>query len=141
MVGNEVSNRFGIRIILKDPESFLLVKETLTRLGVASNRTKTLYQSAHILHKQGEYYICHFKEMFKLDGKPSDISEEDYGRRNLITKLLCDWGLVILPTSETIGEMLPMSGLKIISHKDKENWELISKYTVGNKSRDVNGNR
>lgn len=138
---NEVSNRFGIRIILKDPESFLLVKETLTRLGVASNRTKTLYQSAHILHKQGEYYICHFKEMFKLDGKPSDISEEDFGRRNLITKLLCDWGLVILPTSETIGEMLPMSGLKIISHKDKENWELISKYTVGNKSRDVNGNR
>lgn len=140
VVVNEVPTNFGIKITLKGPCDFLVVKETLTRLGVASNSKKTLYQSANILHKQGEYYICHFKELFKLDGKPSDISQDDYGRRNLIAKLLCDWGLVYLVEPEIMRDMIPMSRLKIISHKDKENWELISKYTVGNKPRDINGN-
>ena len=137
---NGVPSNFGVKITLKDPESFLLVKETLTRLGVASNKTQSLYQSCHILHKQGEYYICHFKEMFILDGKPSNLSDEDYGRRNLITKLLCDWGLVFLSNPEIQDKMRPMSGLKIISHRDKENWQLIAKYTIGNKSFE-SGNR
>jgi len=130
-----VIENFGIRISLKDPESFLLVKETLTRVGVASNKTTTLYQSAHILHKQGEYYICHFKEMFKLDGKPSDISEEDLSRRNLIAKLLEDWGLVTVLDSEKLAMLSPMSAVKILSFKDKETWQLVAKYTIGNKGR------
>lgn len=126
-------DNFGIKIALKDPESFLLVKETLTRLGVASNTTKTLYQSAHILHKQGEYYICHFKEMFKLDGKPSDISEEDLSRRNLIAKLLEDWGLIRVLDVEKLAMVSSMSSVKILSFKDKETWQLVAKYTIGNR--------
>lgn len=133
MVEQNVLVDFGINITLKTPESFLVVKETLTRLGVASNKTKTLYQSCHILHKQSEYYICHFKELFMLDGKRSDISEEDYGRRNLITKLLCDWGLVTLTAATKIPDnMILMHSLKIISHRDKEKWQLVPKYNIGN---------
>src|ERR1035437_6503900 len=109
------STTFGVKIELKDPESFLLVKETLTRIGVSSNKTKTLYQSAHILHKQGRYFICHFKEMFKLDGKPSDISEEDLSRRNLIATLLEDWGLVKVLDIEKLAMIAPMSSVKILS--------------------------
>lgn len=124
---------FGVKITLKDPESFLLVKETLTRIGVASNKTKTIYQSAHILHKQGEYYICHFKEMFKLDGKTSDISDEDLSRRNLIAKLLEDWGLVKVVEKEKLADVSPMSSVKILSFKDKDQWNLVAKYTIGTK--------
>lgn len=124
---------FGVKITLKDPESFLLVKETLTRIGVASNKTKTLYQSAHILHKQGEYYICHFKEMFKLDGKTSDISDEDLNRRNLIAKLLEDWGLVKVVEKEKLADVSPVSSVKILSFKDKDQWNLVAKYTIGTK--------
>lgn len=124
---------YGIEVELKTPESFLLVKETLTRLGVASNRTKTLYQSAHILHKQGKYYIMHFKEMFKLDGKPSDISEEDIQRRNLIAKLLKDWGLITVVDENAISMTGSVSNVKILSFKDKNDWELVAKYTIGNK--------
>lgn len=126
---------FGIKVSLKDPESFLLVKETLTRIGVPSNRTKTLYQSAHILHKQGEYYICHFKEMFKLDHKPSDISEEDLKRRNLIAKLLEDWGLVTIFDRSNLTNLAPLSSVKILSFKDKDEWQLVAKYTIGNKMK------
>lgn len=123
---------FGVKIELKDPESFLLVKETLTRIGVASNRTKTLYQSAHILHKQGSYYICHFKELFKLDGKPSDISDEDIQRRNLIAKLLSDWNLLtIVDPFELV--IASLSSVKVLSFKEKDIWTLTSKYTIGNK--------
>ena len=123
---------FGVKIELKDPESFLLVKETLTRIGVASNKTKTLYQSAHILHKQGSYYICHFKELFKLDGKPSDISEDDLHRRNLIAKLLGDWNLLtIVDPFELV--IASLSSVKVLSFKEKDNWTLTSKYTIGNK--------
>ena len=125
---------FGVKIELKDPEKFLLVKETLTRLGVASNRTKTLYQSCHVLHKRGDYFIVHFKELFKLDGKPSDISEEDYGRRNAIAKLLEDWGLVQVLDKQQLEPLGAMSSVKILSFKDKSNWQLVSKYTVGSKN-------
>lgn len=125
---------FGVRISLKDPESFLLVKETLTRIGVISNRTKTLYQSTHILHKQGEYYICHFKELFALDGKSTNISNEDYGRRNLIAKLLQDWGLVkVEDPTMLIDTLAPLSSVKILNFRDKNDWTLCSKYTIGNK--------
>jgi len=127
---------FGIKITLKDPESFLLVKETLTRLGVPSNRTKTLYQSAHILHKQGVYYICHFKEMFKLDHKHSDISEEDLQRRNLIAKLLEDWGLIKVIDEKDITDVAPLSAVKILSFKDKNEWQLVAKYTIGSREKE-----
>lgn len=135
---NKTSTEFGVKITLKDPESFLLVKETLTRIGVPSNKTKTLYQSAHILHKQGVYYICHFKEMFKLDGKPSDISEEDLSRRNLIAKLLEDWGLVKVVDVEKLAMISSLSSVKILSYKDKEEWQLIAKYTIGTKKKEFN---
>ena len=127
------STTFGVKIELKDPESFLLVKETLTRIGVASNKTKTLYQSAHILHKQGSYYICHFKELFKLDGKPSDISEDDLHRRNLIAKLLSDWNLLTINDLTDVANMASLSSVKVLSFKDKDSWTLTSKYTIGNK--------
>ena len=123
----------GVKISLKTPSDFLLVKESLTRIGVVSNKTKTLYQSAHVLHKQGNYYIIHFKELFLLDGKTSNISEEDYGRRNLIAKLLQDWGLLTVLESEKIKNQAPLSSIKILNFKDKENWALVAKYTIGNK--------
>jgi len=126
---------YGVKIELKEPESFLLVKETLTRLGVASNKNKVLYQSAHILHKQGSYYIVHFKEMFAIDGKPSDISEEDIQRRNLIIKLIKEWGLIKVIDEEKAANVAPMSAVKILSSKDKNEWQLIAKYTIGNKLR------
>jgi len=133
----------GIKIELKDPESFLLVKETLTRIGVASNKTKSLYQSVNILHKRGEYYLVHFKELFILDGKESNISEDDLNRRNLIAKLLEDWGLVMIVEKEDIATVAPLSSVKIISYKDKDSWNLVSKYTVGSKltKGEVNGNK
>ena len=137
----EAPSNFGIKITLKDPDAFLLVKETLTRLGVASNGTKTLYQSAHILYKHGEYYIAHFKELFVLDGRFSSISEEDIQRRNLITKLLSDWNLVTIVDDSFLNNLLPLSGLKVISHKDKDHWQLVPKYTIGNKTNYVNGNK
>lgn len=126
--------QYGIKISLKDPESFLLIKETLTRVGVASNKTSTLFQSCHILHKKGEYFIVHFKELFLLDGKPSDISEEDFSRRNLIVKLLEDWGLVTVIEPERIAMLAPMSSVKILSFKDKEKWTMVAKYTIGTKT-------
>lgn len=126
--------QIGVRITLESPEAFLLVKETLTRLGVISNKTKTLYQSAHILHKRGEYYIAHFKELFILDGKGSNISEDDIGRRNRIAKLLEDWGLVKIIDKNQIEHISPPSAVKIISYKDKGNWSLVAKYSIGTKA-------
>lgn len=122
----------GIRITLEKPDDFLLVKETLTRVGVASNRTKTLYQSAHIFHRRGEYYIMHFKELFKLDGKPTNISEEDYDRRNLIASLLKDWGLVKILEPAKVEKKSPTSSIKILSFKDKDQWQCVAKYSIGN---------
>ena len=123
-----------IEVTLKEQEDFLKVRETLTRIGVASRKDKTLYQSCHILHKQGKYYIVHFKELFALDGKPTDFSDEDKGRRNTISNLLAEWGLVdIVETNSTAEFIGPLSQIKIISHKEKEEWNLVAKYNIGRK--------
>lgn len=128
-----ISDLVEVRLIEED--DFLKVRETLTRIGVASKKDKVLYQSCHILHKQGHYYIVHFKELFALDGKPTDISENDLSRRNAIAKLLEDWGLVEIVNKKQIETPEPifLSQVKIISHKEKGEWELIPKYNIGKK--------
>ena len=122
-----------VEVVLKSPDDFLKVRETLTRIGVASRSEKKLFQSCHILHKQGRYYIVSFKELFLLDGKTSDFSENDMQRRNRITKLLSDWGLVNLVNEDKIENVCSMSQIKIIPHKEKSEWELIPKYQIGSK--------
>ena len=120
-----------LEVILAEPDDFLKIRETLTRIGVASKKDNKLYQSCHILHKQGRYFITHFKELFLLDGKPSNLTENDVGRRNTIVTLMSDWGL--LETVKAIGETAPLNQIKIISHKDKSEWELCPKYNIGTK--------
>ena len=122
-----------VEVRLKQPDDFLKVRETLTRIGVASRNEKKLYQSCHILHKQGRYYIVHFKELFLLDGKNSDFSDNDYQRRNRITKLLSDWGLVDVVNETLIEDASSISQIKILPHKEKAEWELIPKYSIGSK--------
>ncbi len=122
-----------VEVVLKSPDDFLKVRETLTRIGVASRSEKKLFQSCHILHKQGRYYIVSFKELFLLDGKTSDFSENDMQRRNRITKLLSDWGLVNLVNENKIENVCSMSQIKIIPHKEKGDWQLIPKYQIGSK--------
>lgn len=124
----------GVEIRLKEEDDFLKVKETLTRIGVASRKEDILYQSCHILHKQGRYAIVHFKELFELDGKASNFSDEDRGRRNVIAKLLQDWGLLEIVDEESVASpVAPMSQIKILPYKEKGNWELVSKYAIGKK--------
>ena len=127
-----------VEIRLKQPDDFLKVKETLTRIGVASKKDKTLYQSCHILHKQSRYYIVHFKELFMLDGKPSNFSDNDAARRNTIVNLLAEWDLIEKVDSNKIDEdnVVPINQLKIISFKKKDEWELVAKYNIGNKKND-----
>ncbi len=122
-----------VEVTLKSPDDFLKVRETLTRIGVASRSEKKLFQSCHILHKQGRYFIVSFKELFLLDGKTSDFSENDMQRRNRITKLLSDWGLVDLVNESVIENVCSMSQIKIIPHKEKSEWNLIPKYQIGSK--------
>ena len=123
-----------VEIKLKADDDFLKIKETLTRMGVASKKTKTLFQSCHILHKQGKYYIVHFKELFSLDGKPSDFTDEDEGRRNCIAKLLEEWGLLqIVDKAKIEMPMIPVSKLKIIPFKEKNECDLVAKYNIGKK--------
>ena len=122
-----------VEIRLNQPDDFLKVRETLTRIGVASRGENRLYQSCHILHKQGRYFIVHFKELFLLDGKVSDFSENDLQRRNRITKLLSDWGLVNVVDEERIEELAPINQSKILPYKEKKEWELIPKYSIGSK--------
>lgn len=123
-----------IEIKLNEQDDFLKVRETLTRIGVSSRKEKVLYQSCHILHKQGKYYLVHFKEMFALDGKPSNISENDIQRRNAIAKLLEEWGLIEIVNSQLmIDNIAPIHQIKIISYKEKNEWELVSKYSMGKK--------
>ena len=123
-----------IEVSLKQDDDFLKVRETLTRIGVASRKDRKLFQSCHILHKQGKYYIVHFKELFKLDGKPSSITDEDIGRRNTITNLLAEWGLIdIRVPNSTVDPIAPLSQVKIIPFKDKDQWELVAKYNIGKK--------
>jgi hypothetical protein len=128
----DLSNFVEIKLIEQD--DFLKVKETLTRIGVSSRKERILYQSCHILHKQGHYYLVHFKEMFALDGKPSNISENDVQRRNAIATLLEEWGLVeILNPQIMLNNVAPIHQIKIISYKEKNDWELVSKYNMGKK--------
>jgi|TARA_B110000902_G_scaffold258246_1_gene327698 hypothetical protein len=120
-----------LEVVLKEPDDFLKIRETLSRIGVASRKERKLYQSCHILHKQGKYYIVHFKELFALDGKNTNLSENDIARRNTIAKLLGDWGLVeIKGTTEPAA---PLSQIKIISFKEKDEWTLETKYNIGKK--------
>lgn len=122
----------GVEIRLGEEEDFLKIRETLTRIGIASKKDKILYQSCHILHKQGRYVILHFKELFALDGKPSNFSDEDKGRRNAITKLLEDWSLVkIEDPNQVKSPIASLSQIKILPHKEKSDWELIPKYSIG----------
>lgn len=122
---------YGIEVTLDEPDTFLKVKETLTRIGVASFKDKKLYQSCHLLHKKGKYYIVHFKELFALDGKLSSLSDDDIARRNTITKLLAEWGLVGVIDIKMLEPQSPVNSVKIIPHKEKYNWTLVSKYTIG----------
>ena len=122
-----------VEVKLKAPDDFLKVRETLTRIGVASRNENKLYQSCHILHKQGKYYIVHFKELFLLDGKHSDFSANDLQRRNRITKLLSDWGLVDVVDDTMIEDAASISQIKILPHKEKGEWELVPKYSIGSK--------
>ena len=127
-----------LEITLKQPDDFLKVRETLSRIGVASRKEKKLYQSCHILHKQGKYYIVHFKELFALDGKETNLSENDIGRRNRIASLLSDWGLVsVVGKTEPIA---PLSQIKIIAFKEKNDWTLETKYNIGKSKDSSDGN-
>ena len=130
-----------IQVHLKEPDDFLKVRETLTRIGVASRKEKKLYQSCHILHKKGQYYIVHFKELFALNGKMANLSSNDLQRRNRIIQLLSDWGLIEVANADTIVDAAPLSQIKVISYKDKGDWILESKYNIGRKktTAEVNG--
>ena len=131
MEGNNWTQEQMLEVTLKEPDDFLKIRETLSRIGVASRKERKLYQSCHILHKQGRYYIVHFKELFALDGKDTNLSENDIARRNSIAKLLNDWGLVnIIGNAENVA---PMSQIKIISFKEKNEWILETKYNIGKK--------
>lgn len=125
-----------LEVVLVQPDDFLKVRETLTRIGVASRKDKILYQSCHILHKQGRYYIVHFKELFALDGKLADISDNDLQRRNTIAKLLSDWGLVKILDQNKYADQAPLSQIKVIAYKDKDEWNLQAKYNIGKKRLD-----
>ena len=122
-----------VEVLLNEPDDFLKVRETLTRIGVASRKEKKLYQSCHILHKQGKYYIVHFKELFALDGKSANLSLNDVQRRNRIIQLLSDWGLITIKQPDTIVDVAPLSQIKVLSYKDKGGWNLESKYNIGKK--------
>ena len=122
-----------LEVTLNEPDDFLKVRETLTRIGVASRKENKLFQSCHILHKQGRYFIVHFKELFLLDGKKSNLEENDIARRNTISQLMSDWGLITIEESERAKPLAPLRQIKIIPYKEKGNWELCPKYNIGSK--------
>lgn len=122
-----------IEIILSEPDDFLKVRETLTRIGVASRKEKKLYQSCHILHKQGKYYIVHFKELFALDGKHANLTINDVQRRNRITQLLSDWGLITVVDQNEMSDIAPLNQIKVLAYKEKHEWTLETKYNIGKK--------
>lgn len=122
-----------VEVVLREPDDFLKVRETLTRIGVASRKEKKLYQSCHILHKQGRYYIVHFKELFALDGKRVNLTVNDVQRRNRITQLIADWGLIEVTDASVISDIAPLNQIKVLSYKDKNDWTLESKYNIGKK--------
>ena len=125
-----------VEVILNEPDDFLKVRETLTRIGVASRKEKKLYQSCHILHKQGRYFIVHFKELFALDGKHANLTVNDLQRRNRITRLLLDWGLLEVNKPESISDIAPLNQIKVIAYKEKSEWILETKYNIGRKGKD-----
>ena len=122
-----------VEVLLNEPDDFLKVRETLTRIGVASRKEKKLYQSRHILHKQGKYYIVHFKELFALDGKHANLTSNDVQRRNRITRLLADWGLISVVKDESVTDIAPLNQIKVLAYKDKGDWALETKYNIGKK--------
>ncbi|BCU98065.1 MAG: hypothetical protein CM15mV20_1530 [uncultured marine virus] len=124
-----------IEVSLNEPDDFLKVRETLTRIGVASRKEKKIYQSCHILHKQGRYYIVHFKELFALDGKRANLTQNDVQRRNRIIQLLCDWGLVTVINVEKITDIAPLNQIKVLAYKEKGDWVLETKYNIGKKKK------
>ena len=124
-----------VEVLLNEPDDFLKVRETLTRIGVASRKEKKLYQSCHILHKQGKYYIVHFKELFALDGKYANITVNDIQRRNRITKLLNDWGLIEIVSEDSVSDIAPLNQIKVITYKEKNDWILEQKYNIGSKKK------
>ena len=126
-----------VEVSLSEPDDFLKVRETLTRIGVASRKERKLYQSCHILHKQGRYYIVHFKELFALDGKKTNLTNNDVQRRNRITQLLSDWGLVTVVEKTSVEDIAPLNQIKVLSFKDKDEWTLESKYNIGRKKTTV----
>ena len=124
-----------IEVRLREPDDFLKVRETLTRIGVASRKEKKLYQSCHILHKQGRYFIVHFKELFALDGKRANLTVNDVQRRNRITRLLADWGLITVVKEEAVADIAPLNQIKVLAYKDKGDWILEQKYNIGKKGK------
>ena len=122
-----------VEVKLSQPDDFLKVRETLSRIGVASRKEKKLYQSCHIIHKQGKYYIVHFKELFALDGKTANLTQNDVQRRNRITQLLSDWGLISIVKTDEVLDIAPLNQIKVLSYKEKGEWELESKYNIGKK--------
>ena len=140
---NELNNTWHpeqmLEIQLKEPDDFLKVRETLTRIGVASRKDKKLFQSCHILHKQGRYFIVHFKELFALDGKTSNFSDNDAERRNTIAQLLSDWGLIVLLNKSIAEKKAPLSQIKVLSFKEKSEWDLQAKYNIGKKIENNEG--
>ena len=124
-----------VEIFLSEPDDFLKVRETLTRIGVASRKEKKLYQSCHILHKQGRYFIVHFKDLFALDGKRANLTLNDIQRRNRIVKLISDWGLVTVASEDAIVDIAPLNQIKVLAYKDKGEWILEQKYNIGKKTR------
>ena len=138
---NELDNSWNpdnmLEVQLKEPDDFLKVRETLTRIGVASRKDKKLFQSCHILHKQGRYFIVHFKELFALDGKHANLTTNDVQRRNRIAQLLVDWGLVGIVNADSIQDVAPLNQIKVLSYKDKGDWILETKYNIGSKKKKV----
>jgi hypothetical protein len=126
-----------VEVTLNEPDDFLKVRETLTRIGVASRKEKIIYQSCHILHKQGKYYIVHFKELFALDGKNTNLSVNDVQRRNRIIQLISDWGLITVVKAEAIADVAPLNQIKVLAFKEKDEWTLESKYNIGRKKTEV----
>jgi len=126
-----------VEVFLNEPDDFLKVRETLTRIGVASRKEKKLYQSCHILHKQGRYYIVHFKELFALDGKHANLTQNDIQRRNRIVRLLADWGLITIANQDLVIDIAPLNQIKVLAYKDKNDWVLEQKYNIGKKGKTV----
>ena len=124
-----------VEVVLNEPDDFLKVRETLTRIGVASRKERKIYQSCHLLHKQGKYYIVHFKELFALDGKTTNLSLNDIQRRNRIIQLLSDWGLISIVDKDTVSDLAPLNQIKVLAFKEKNDWTLESKYNIGRKKQ------